>query len=93
MRQVADIGSKSMTRISPPEGLYALFGTLVSQAIAFALERHYASYTPIKNWRHFATNAERDREIRTRYAKGESIHDLAEVYGLSEKRIYQIVKS
>jgi Mor family transcriptional regulator len=35
---------------------------------------------------------ERNAEIRARYRAGESLHTLAENFGISEQRVYQIVQ-
>ena len=37
------------------------------------------------------TTADRDNLIRVRYANGEAVTNLAKDYGISDKRIYQIV--
>lgn len=36
-------------------------------------------------------NVSRNEAIRHRYAKGESLSDLASEYGISPQRVYQIV--
>jgi hypothetical protein len=41
---------------------------------------------------HTPTKCQRNEEIRARYAKGESLSCLAEVFGLSSQRVSQIVQ-
>jgi hypothetical protein len=40
---------------------------------------------------HFTTQ-DRDNLIRLRYANGESVSSLAAEYGISDKRVYQILR-
>jgi Mor family transcriptional regulator len=54
--------------------------------LLFALYHTYNQYVP-------QTNAQRDTRIRERYAAGETISDLARAYGVSAKRVWQIVRA
>ena len=78
---------------APLESSYALFRTTISQATAYMLDRHYSLYLPITDRRKVIKTEDRDREIRARYAAGANIKQLAEIYGLTDKRIYQIVRA
>ena len=42
---------------------------------------------------HTPSKCERNEEIRRRHQRGESLYRLAEVFGLTEQRIWQIVNS
>ena len=38
------------------------------------------------------TKAEQNRQIRQRFANGETVQHLAQVYGISEQRVHQILQ-
>ena len=41
----------------------------------------------------YCTKTQRNIELRERYSKGERAHDLAIEYGITEQRIYQIIRN
>lgn len=91
--QSGENGTKPKATSAPPAGLYALFVTDLSQAIDALLQQHYKLFPPITDRRKLRRTAERDKAIRAKFTAGITLQTLSKDFGLSVKRIYQIVKS
>jgi hypothetical protein len=56
------------------------------------IEMLYDSPFPTEPQNNLPTKAERNAEIRTRYQQGEPISQLATTFGISEQRVWQILR-
>jgi hypothetical protein len=68
---------------SESRGRFNLLTAVVYVLLTAFREQPYLRYS--------VTRSERNEEIRTRYLNGYSIPNLAEIYGLSNARIHQIL--
>jgi hypothetical protein len=72
----------------------SVFEQLRYAARRLMLELYLGMLLPHKPVSHRTlANCERNEEIRRRHQRGESLSTLADVFGLSEQRIWQIVNS
>ena len=56
------------------------------------IEMLYDSPFPTEPQNDLPTKAERNAEIRTRYQQGETISQLADAFGVSQQRVWQILR-
>lgn len=76
----------------PPRGFQHLARSTIPVAVAALLARLYRNTLQAKP-QNFKTlrEDERNEAIRARFASGENTIDLAKAFGISRKRVYQII--